>query len=218
MLTPKPYLSFSQMTTFEMSPEKYADQYLYGKKQRISRNMHYGSLMADGLEKNETTGDPILDFMISRIPKFELMDKPVESKNGVRTLFERDKKYYHIPTLPNGKKEVIPIMAIPDTAKADGTAFKEYKTSTKKWTQKMADESGQVTFYAMAIWLKTGQIPADIELVNVPVEYQEDGSLLPTGELVRLPTKRTMTDIIKMTARIRKTWAGINKLCQEELL
>ena len=179
--------------------------------------MQYGSMMADGLEKDEMTGDPILDLMMSRIPKFDIMDKPVEARNGVRTLFERDKKYYHIPVLPNGK-ESIPIMAIPDTAKADGTAFKEYKTSVRRWSQKMADDSGQIGFYATAIWLKTGQIPADIELVNVVVDYAADGSLVPTGELIRLKTKRDMSDIIKMTKRMRDAWIGIKKLCEQELL
>lgn len=217
MQTPRPYLSFSQLTTFEMSPEKYADQYLYGKKQRISRNMSYGSQMADGLEKEEATGDPILDLMMSRIPKFDIMDKPVESRDGVRTLFDRDKKYYHLPVLLNGKDH-IPIMAVPDTAKKDYSAFKEYKTSVRRWSQKMADDSGQITFYATAIWLATGKIPTDIELVNVPVDYAEDGTLAPTGELIRHKTERDMASIIKMTKRMRDTWGGIKKLCESELL
>lgn len=216
-MTPKTYLSFSQMTTYEMSTQKYADQYLYGKKQRISRNMAYGSQMAEGLEKEEATGDPILDMMMSRIPKFERMDLPIESRNGVRTLFERDQKYYHIPVLTNGK-ETIALMAIPDTAKNDYSAFKEYKTSVRRWTQKMADDSGQITFYATAIWLATGVIPQDIELVNVPVDYAEDGTLAPTGELIRLKTQRDMSDIIKMTKRMRDAWKGIKQLCEQELL
>lgn len=199
MLTPRPYLSFSQMTLFEMSPEKYADQYLFGKKQRINRNMAYGSMLADGLEAGESTGDPLLDLMMARLPKFELMDKS----------FEAD--------LPNGK-ETIKILAKPDTAKADYTAFAEYKTSVRKWTQKMADESGQITFYATAMWLKTGKIPQDIELVDVVVGYEPDGRLQPTGDIWRFPTKRTMVDIIKMTSRMKRAWAGIKALCEKELL
>src|SRR3990167_8833891 len=147
MLTPRNYLSFSQMTLFEMSPEKYADRYLFGKKERISRNMSYGSMMAYGLEVEEGTGDPLLDLMMARLPKFELMDKPIEAD------------------LPDGKG-VIHILAKPDTAKADYTAFKEYKTSVRKWTQRMANESGQITFYTTVIWLKTKKIPKDIELVD----------------------------------------------------
>ncbi len=199
MLTPRPYLSFSQMTLFEMSPQKYTDQYIYKKPQRITRNMAYGSMLADGLENNEATGDPILDMMMVKIPKFELMD----------IAFEVD--------LKDGKK-TIRILAKPDTAKADYTAFKEYKTSTRAWTQKMADDSGQVTFYATAMWLKTGKIPQDIELVCVVVRYNDDGSLTPTGEMKVYKTKRTMVDIIKMCSRIKRAWAGINKLCESELL
>lgn len=199
MITPRPYLSFSQMTLFEMSPKKYADQYIYNKKQRISRNMAYGTLLADGLEKDEATGDPILDLMMVKIPKFELMD----------IAFEVDLK---------DKKKNIRILAKPDTAKADYSAFKEYKTSVRNWTQKMADESGQITFYATAMWLKTGKIPQDIELVNVPVKYNPDGSLTPTGEMLRFQTKRTIVDIIKMCSRMKKAWHGIIELCESELL
>src|SRR3990167_4964015 len=148
MITPRPYISFSQMVLFERSPELYAEQYLYGKKQRISRNMHYGSLMAEGLDNGEATGDPLLDLMMARLPKYELMDKPLEADL-------------------QDKKETIRILAKPDSAKADYTAFLEYKTSTRFWTQKMADDSAQITFYATTIWLAKGFIPQDIELVNV---------------------------------------------------
>ena len=155
--------------------------------------------MADGLENDEATGDPILDLMMAKIPKFELRDKA----------FEVD--------LPNGKTP-LRLLAKPDTAKADYSAFKEYKTSVRKWTQKMADESGQITFYATCMWLKTGKIPADIELVDIQVEYLEGGALQPTGDMWRFPTKRSMVDIIKMTGRMKKAWAGIQALCEKELL
>jgi len=199
MPTPRSYISFSQMTLFEMSPQKYVDKYIYEKKQRITRNMAYGSLMADGLENDESTGDPLLDMMMAKIPKFEIRDKTFE-------VYLKD------------KKKIITLLCKPDTMQADMTAFKEYKTSTRPWTQKMADESGQITFYATGMWLKTGKIPRDIELIDVVVEYNEDGSLTPTGEIKTFKTKRTMIDIIKMTGRIKRAWAGINKLCEKELL
>lgn len=216
-MRPRPYLSFSQMTTFEQSEERFIAQYVYNERQRTSRNMAYGSLMADGLESDEMTGDPLLDLVIARLPKLEVMDKPIECRGGVRTLFERDKKYYHIPVLENGK-DPIPLMAVPDTAQKDYSAFKEYKTSVRQWTQRMADESGQVTFYATTVWIATKHIPTDIELVNAQVEYDEDGRLRPTGEILRFKTKRSMADVLKMTARIRKAWVGIEKLCNNELL
>jgi len=216
-MTPKPYLSFSQMTLFERSPELYVEQYIYKKKQRINRNMAYGSQFAEGLESDEATGDPFLDLMAAKLPKFELMDRPVTDEKGIKIYFERDKTNIFVPVLENGK-DPIPLLSLPDTAKSDYTAFKEYKTSVRRWTQKMVDESGQIGFYTTAIWLKTGKIPQDIELVNVEVEYDPDGRLRPTGEIWRFPTKRDMTDIIKMTKRIRNAWSGIQELCQKELL
>ena len=118
----------------------------------------------------------------------------------------------------NAEPETIRVLAKPDSAKEDYTAFLEYKTSTRFWTQKMADDSAQITFYATTIWLAKGFIPQDIELVNVHVEYLPDGQLQPTGEILRFPTKRTMVDIIKMTARIKRAWHGIKALCEHELL
>ena len=66
--------------------------------------------------------------------------------------------------------------------------------------------------------LKTNKIPQDIELVNVQVKYTENGELTPTGELIRIPTIRTMIDIIKMITRIRKNWTLIQQFCEKELL
>lgn len=201
-----------------MSPERYADQYIYGKKHRISRNLAYGSSMADGLKDGEATGDPMLDLMMSRIPKFDRMDKPIEDKKrGVEVVNPHDGKKYKVPVLENGN-DPIPLLAVPDSAKRTYSAFKEYKTSVRKWTQKMVDESGQITFYATAIWLATKKIPKDIKLVAVELAYDRDGRLYPTGNLHRFPTTRTMTDVLKMTRRMRNAWSGIKELCESELL
>lgn len=207
------------MTTYEMSPRKFIDQYIYGKKQRVSRNMAYGSLMAQSLEDEEFSGDPLLDIMITKVPKLDIHDKPIQCENGIEVMFSQRGKneLVKVPFLLDGK-EKIPLLAVPDTAAKGYVAFKEDKTSVRKWTQKMADESGQITFYVTAIYLGYGFICEDIELINVPVEYQEDGSLSPTGEIIRYRTKRDMVDIIKMTKRIKKAWKGIGELAQAELL
>ena len=180
--------------------------------------MSYGSLMADSLEYDVSSGDPLLDIMMVKLPKYDLADKVIEDKeNGVEILNPHDKKKYIVPFLKDGKIK-IPLVAKPDSAKSDGTAFLEYKTSTRKWTQKQVDESSQLSFYATAFWLKNGFIPQDIELVNVPVQYNPDGSLSPTGEMIVYKTQRTMVDIIKMTTRMKRAWALINTLCESELL
>ena len=205
------------MTTFEMSPEKWAEKYIYNKKERISRNMKYGSMLAEGLENDEANGDPLLDLMAAKLPKYDLADKVIESDSGVEITNPHDGKKYVVPFLQDGK-EKIPLVAKPDTASHDYMKFAEYKTSVKPWSQSMADQSGQIGFYATTIWLKTGKIPLEIELVNIETAYNPDGSLTVTGKMFRFPTKRTMADIIKMTKRMRNAWHGIEKLCEKELL
>lgn len=218
-MRPRPYLSYSQMTKFEMSKEKFIAEYLHGERGRISRNMALGSTLADGLMDEEAAGDPILDLVMAKLPKFELMDRPVLDPKGVVVPFERKKKieYVRIPVLTNGGDD-IPLLALPDTSKPDYTAFKEYKSSIRRWTQKMADESGQITFYVTTMWISTGKIPNDIELVNAQTEYAEDGSVHPTGVIFRYKTTRSMADVLKMTKRIRTAWAGIKEVCEKELL
>ena len=199
-MTPRPYLSFSQMCLWEMSPEKYLAHYVYGEEQPITQNILYGKLMADSLESDELSGDLLLDLAMVRLPKYELMDIAFEVE------------------LDDRNKPPIRILAKPDSAQSDYAAFFEYKSSVRKWTQKMADESNQITFYAMAMWLKTGKIPRDIELIDVQVAYKDNGRLAPTGEIFRFPTKRTIVDVIKMTRRVRTAWHEIQKACTKELL
>ena len=217
MFTPRPYISYSQMACFEMSPKKFLDLYVYENKQRTSRNMAYGSKMAHGLENEEATGDVLLDLAMARLPKFVRMDKPVECKKGVEIIDPHDGKTYTIPYINTGH-EKIPLLAKPDTSKGDYSAFKEYKTSTKKWTQEMVNDSGQITFYATAIWLSTGKIPQDIELINVATEYTPDGQITVTGDIWRFKTQRSLTDVIRMRSRIKRAWAGIKTLVANELI
>ncbi len=53
--------------------------------------------------------------------------------------------------------------------------------------------------------------------MNIPVQYQDDGRLQPTGDILRFRTERTMIDVIKMTSRMKKSWAGIKELGEKTL-
>jgi hypothetical protein len=191
------------MDLLEHSVEKWKDLYFRGEQRRANSGMMFGRKMAEGLENEEATGDIVLDLLMERIPKFEIRDKAITAE------------------MKNGKKTV-PLLAKPDTMKADMTAFKEYKTGQEPWTKKKADESGQITFYATTMYLITGRIPADIELVWVQTEKQPNGSLDvkigATGEIRVFKTARTMADILKMMVRMKKAWELIEKICEEELL
>ena len=199
MIRPRPYLSWSQLTLFESSPERYLDTYINEKRMFINRGMALGKEIADALETGEATGDPIKDLVISQIPKFAIMEAELEA------------------TLKLGKIE-IPLYGKADTAKRDLTKFKEYKTGQASWSQKQVDNHGQITMYCTIIRAKTGNIPKDIELVYLPTKQLPDGKVEPTGDIHIIKTKRTLIDILKMEARIKKAWLAIGKMCEDELL
>jgi hypothetical protein len=191
------------MNLFESNLEAWKRVYLYGEQMRVNRGMAFGRKMAEGLENEEATGDPVLDLLMERLPKFEIMDKPVEA------------------ILKNGKNN-IPLLAKPDTMKADMTAFKEYKTGQEPWSRKKVDESGQVTFYATVLFIRSGKIPSDIELVHVQTAKVDktapDARIRATGDINRHPTKRTMGQILNMMVRMKKAWEGIQRITAEEML
>lgn len=218
---PRDYLSWSSFNTLERSPEQWKEIYIYGKKIPTNRGMAFGKMMATGLENDEATGDDLLDSVMSIIPKFEINDKILEDDKGVEVdYYDREKKEtikVKIPFIKDGKNK-IPILCKIDSRKEDCTGFKEDKTAQKRWTKKQVDEFGQITFYATGIYLKTGKIPYDIELVEVPTRTSPDGRIECTGEVYRHPTVRTMSQILNMMVRIKKAWVEINRIMEQELL
>lgn len=213
------------MDQLERNPERWKETYLFGRKMRINSGMAFGKKMADGLEDGDLSGDPVLDIVMERLPKFEIMDKVVEDPKGVWVNYfdPKLKKTVRIqvPALKDGKRK-IPILAKLDTMKADGSAFKEYKTGQEPWTQKKADQSGQVTFYSATLFIKNGKIPADIELdyvqtakgINGPL----DARIGATGDIRRFHTVRHMGEVLNMMVRMKKAWEKIEKITEEELL
>lgn len=203
MITPRPYLSWSSMILFEKNLATWKRIYLYGEKMPVNRGMAFGRQLADALENDRLTGDPVLDMVAETLPKFEIMDQPIET------------------VIKDGKEE-IPLLAKPDTTKADFSAFKEYKTGQEPWSRHQVDEWGQITFYATVMFLITKKIPHDIELVHVKTEKETPGDrysrLRATGEIFRHPTSRSMSEILNMMVRMKKCWKGIQKVTAEELL
>jgi hypothetical protein len=201
MLTPRPYLSWTQLNLWESSPERYKQTYFYGKRIPINRGMAFGKTMATGLENDEASGDPLLDLLMAQLPKFECMEHEVRANLN----------------LGRGV-EPIPLLAKLDSARSNLTGFKEYKTGQKPWSKKLVDESGQITFYQTIIYCATGKLANDIELVHVETETDEAGRVVATGKIYPHRTTRNMADVLKMFMRIKKAWAGITAMAEQELL
>jgi len=198
MLRPRSHLSWTQLDTLERSEEQYRRIYIEGRPIPVNRGMALGRDVATALESGEETGDAVTDLIVAQLPKFELMDNPFKV------------------TIKVGEVE-IPLLSKLDTAKADLSAFKEYKTGVTTWDQKKADKHGQITFYCVVCEALTGKVPQDIELVYAPSEYRPDGRVELTGEIKRFKTSRTTADILKMKIRMKKAWIRIGEICDEEL-
>jgi len=107
--------------------------------------------------------------------------------------------------------EGIPLVGKLDGFNERALVVGEYK-SGKHWTQGMADKSGQLTFYALLVWLKYGKLPSDIFLHWARTDEDLEGNLKLTGEIKTFRTKRTMKDLILFSPRIKSAWAGICEL------
>lgn len=197
LVFPKEHFSWNQLLTWEKSRELYKENYfgINPRKPLINRGMAKGKQMADALVNGELSGDEILDTVIVRLPKFEVMDIPflVEMK------IEKDK---------------MPLWIQPDSYKEDLSEYLEYKTSQTVWTKKQADEHRQIDFYDVGIYIKTGKIPKhSIIDVRTQKEFPEDkdSRLITTGEFKVIKTERSLTDILKMMKRIKKAIKEISE-------
>lgn len=199
-MTPRGYLSYTQMTLWERSPKKYEDIYVHGGTFPTNRGMEFGKMVADVIEKGGTTGDPTLDFVISTIPKFKNIEH--EIKTDLQC---------------NG--ELIPLLSKLDTFNLKPLKFKEYKTGKIPWTQNKVDKDTQLTFYATAIYSKHKEIPKDIELVWIPTEYGENGAVqAKSTDFCVFKTKRDIRAILEMSARIQRAWRGISEMYEKKLI
>lgn len=192
-MTPRPYLSYTQMSLWERSPERYKEIYLEDGRIPINRGMAYGKQIATALESGEDGNDILNSLVIASIPKLNAMEYPIEAElNGVPL-------YGKLDSFNSKTKK----------------AFKEYKTGRSPWTQKLVDGNDQITFYCTLIYARYGLRPEglDIELVYIPTDYNGQGQIEPTGKIERFKTRRNFIEIMKMSARQKKAWEGIEKMC-----
>jgi len=91
-----------------------------------------------------------------------------------------------------------------------GKTLADYKTGKKAWTKKRADETGQLTMYALMLYLIEKVKPADMtfRIVWLPTAEHGDFSIgfrewPPKVQIFN--TKRTMLDILQFGQRIKKT-------------
>ena len=191
--TPREHLSWSQLNLWEKSPAEYIQRYVYSEN-RTNPRMELGKAVAQMLESDEVQENKDLEFFRIFVPKFP-------------------EKEYRIETVSNGIK----LLGILDGWDPEKLYCGEYKTGSC-WTQKMADETGQLDFYALLLYLKYGIQPKDlrITLFWLPTILDPLEGVKLNGELKSFETRRTMRNVLEIAGRSMRAWKGIKKACAEE--
>lgn len=182
------YLSWSKYNTYVSSRKAFINRYIYNYKLQ-SKYLDFGKLIAEGLEDRDVkTKSECVKWARKVIPC------PAES----------EKEYF------------VNFNGVPLFGKLDGDdpdTIHEYKTGKKPWTQKMVDNHGQLTFYAIFKFLKTGKLPKKILLYWLPTYDDVDGSVkLAQIQPTVFETTRTMSDIALMIPKLKRVWKEINSL------
>ena len=182
------YLSWSKFDLWQKSKSSFIKRYIYGES-LDNKYLRFGKKIAEGLEDRDTkTKSECVNWARQVIPCPK----------------EREKEYF------------VNIEGVPIYGKLDGQdtgIIHEYKTGKNKWTQKMVDNHGQLTFYAMMMWKKTGKLPDKIFLYWLQTYEDENGEMkLAKLDPVIFQTKRTITDIAMIIPKIKRTWKEINSI------
>ena len=184
--SPRGYLSWSQLQIWEKDPNLYYQIYIEGLDQFRTKYLELGKRLATALENGfDEEGDPMFEMMCVFMPGYP-------------------KREFKIDAVLEG----IPIKGVLDGFNEKTLTIGEYK-SGKRWTQSMVDKSGQLTMYALLVWLKYGVLPKDIRLHWARTDEDMEGNLKLTGDIRTFKTNRTMRDIIVFSKRIRNAYEGI---------
>lgn len=194
---PHGYLSWSQLDLLERDPGEYARHYILNEPRFESEAMMFGGDFADAMETGTIPErhDSAFRFLVEiGIPRLEIPECKIEATHkGINLL---------------GKI---------DSASPDLSRFREYKTGRLEWTQSRVDKHGQLTFYALIIFIKTGKIPKECHLDWIRTEYDEQtGEIRAKGDFKTFKRRPfTLLEVLNMTKRIEKAYETITELMTE---
>jgi hypothetical protein len=158
------------------------------------------------------------------------LDKRQESKemtfgSFVDKKIQEDKTF--LPDLPRYPLEQYkmnvmlgkqPLVGLPDGLDLDKYLLADYKTGKKAWDKKRADDTGQLTFYLLLIYITHKIVPEKFRCFIHWLETCDKGdftiNFVDDMEVKTFETRRTMTDLLKFCVRINKTVKAMKQYCK----
>ena len=183
-------LSYSQLSSFEYDKEQWYDNYILGIKPEPNAAMLLGNKVGDSIG---TPHSLVPDLVPPGVKEFEL-------RANLGNIF---------------------IVGYCDHYCADTRVLHENKTTsnTKKWNQKSVDEHGQLTMYALMLFLQHKVPPKDVRMFlnYIPVELGNDHILrLPEKPVFyQFETKRSNLQIAEYANYIKEMVAKMDEYIKE---
>lgn len=177
-------LSWSQLSSFEYDKKEWYETYILGKKKEPNAAMLFGSKIGDQIGTDE---NPIPGMNLPGIKEYEL----------------------------RANLGSIKLVGYADFYCPDTLVLNENKTTDKptKWNQKSVDAHGQMTMYALLLFLQNKTKPEDVTMYlnYIPVLVGNDFQYyLPTPPTyTAIPTKRTTKDIMNFVTYVKDTVAAM---------
>jgi hypothetical protein len=177
---PQRPLSWSAISSFNHNKEEWYRRYILNEKLQTTPAMEFGTKIGTFLAE-------IPEFM-PEVPRYPVFEHRLTAK--IDNIF---------------------LIGYLDSFDPKTKNFIEYKTSSNKtrWTQKTAQEHGQILMYLFLLWKNYGVPPEEIKcsLVYVPVTEGGDFQLKVSDEPVKIfKVRHTSADVLKFAAYIREVY------------
>lgn len=173
-------LSYSQLSQWEYDKEKWYTSYIEGKREPANAAMLYGNVVGDSIG---TAGSLVPALIPPGIKEYE-----IHANLGDVFLF--------------GKA---------DHFCPEDSILHENKTSSTedRWDQKKVDQHGQLTMYALMLFLRDKIRPEDVTIylnfIPVLVDGAWEYSMPSPPTYTQFKTKRTTHDIMKYSQYVLQT-------------
>lgn len=187
------YLSWSKLSLFETDKDKFYKVYIEGEYEEPNKYMVFGKKLSSAIQEDKYTDDEILNSLKDKLIKYDEIEYKIFVDFSNMKLF-----------------------GIFDTFDTKRKIFREYKTG-KNWSKSRVDKEGQLTFYAMLVYLKFNLIPEKIYLDWAETIEDENGEIKLTGKLTSFETNRNIEDIVLMIKRCKKAYEEMSKFYELKL-
>jgi CRISPR/Cas system-associated exonuclease Cas4 (RecB family) len=184
-------LSWSSLVMIEKDPDEWYQTYVLGHKRPPTEAMKFGTKIHKQIAERKFRGK-LKNIYHGNNPETQLSCK----------IFYTKTKFFNL-------------IGTPDDYKSIDETLIEYKTGTKLWTQKQAENHGQLSTYSLLLKKARKIIIKKAFLVSLETKRNEKGKLVLTGKTRVLEVKITTPDPRKIQARFINDYKLAIKTIQE---